>query len=148
MTLPTSGPLTISQIAAEFGVALPCAFPSAFYGKAGLPSSGELTLPGDFYGLSDAALFSPDGGTVDDSNVGIAAVTLFCTETATWTYTGGGSGSFASLASGASGTSIQFTCSAPPSGIRLRTFVVQGVAGAVVRDFVVQLAAESGELGP
>ena len=52
MTLPSSGPISISQIAAEFGGTAPHSL-SEYYGVAtGVPSSGTIDLA-DFYGTSN-----------------------------------------------------------------------------------------------
>jgi len=51
MTLPASGPISLTQIAAEFGLPANSAFPAAFYGKGGAPASGPLSFA-DFYGRS------------------------------------------------------------------------------------------------
>lgn len=52
MTLPGSGPISINDIAAEFGLPNNSPFPDAFYGKGGAPSSGPLSFA-DFYGRSN-----------------------------------------------------------------------------------------------
>lgn len=143
MTLPSSGALSISQIAAEFGVSLPCAFPSAFYGKPGVPGSGTLTLPDSFYGLSNQS-FNPDGGAVDGSAIGEAAtVTLYANPAAVWTYSGGGTGGFVNVPSGNSATSITFSCVPPGVGARVRNWTVTGTIGGLVRNFTVSLSAEA-----
>lgn len=51
MTLPSSGPLAISQMRDEYALSNPVAM-SHFYGKNGLPSSGALSF-GGFYGKSN-----------------------------------------------------------------------------------------------
>ena len=58
MTLPSSGPITLFQIADEFGLAHNSVFPTAFYGKGGAPSSGPLSFA-DFYGRSNFTLSAP-----------------------------------------------------------------------------------------
>lgn len=52
MTLQASGPISINDIAAEFGIANNSEFPTAFYGLGGAPASGALSLS-DFYGRSN-----------------------------------------------------------------------------------------------
>jgi len=51
MTLPSSGPISLGQIADEFSISRQAGFPSAYYGKGGAPSSGPLSFA-DFYGRS------------------------------------------------------------------------------------------------
>jgi hypothetical protein len=51
VTLPAVPPISIAQIAAEFGLAATAIFPTAFYGKGGAPASGVLSFF-DFLGRS------------------------------------------------------------------------------------------------
>ena len=51
MTLPTTGPLSLSDIQGEFGGANPISL-SEYYGKDTVPTSGEISI-GDFYGTSN-----------------------------------------------------------------------------------------------
>lgn len=140
MTLPSSGSLSISQIAAEFEVALPCVFPDAFYGKPGVPASGPLTLPDSFYGLSNAR-FEPNGGSLYDSGLASASVIITATPNATWTFTGGGLGGSVSRTSGSSGPSIVFSLSSPPGSYRRVEWTLQGVIGSLTRNFTITLEA-------
>lgn len=144
MTLPASGPLTISQIAAEFGVALPCVFPDDFYGKPGVPNSGALSIS-QFYSLSNAT-FTPDGGALSDEGSAFASVQLNCTAAAVWTYAGGGGGSFVSLASGSADTSIVFSLSNFTQSELTAAWTVTGTAGNVSRSFMVSLLTTGGGL--
>lgn len=143
MTLPSSGPISIAQIAAEYLVSLPCVFPTAFHGKPMLPASGPLTIPTDFYGKSNI-VFTPDGGLVQNFGVNFASVVLQCNFAAVWTYTGGGFGSSVSLASGASGTQITFSVSAPAGATRNGNWTVTGVFGGITRNFTVDVEASNG----
>lgn len=133
MALPSSGPLSISQIAAEFGVGLPCVFPDDFYGKPGVPASGVLVLPDSFHGLSNV-VFTPNGGPVNDFDQFQAQVTLSCNLPAVWTY-GGIGDAVASLASGGTANSITFSLSGNFQAI----FNVTGSAAGVDRLFNVNL---------
>ncbi len=135
MTLPASGAITIQEAAAEFGISLPCVFPDDFWGKGGLPASGALVLPTDFYGVSNA-VFTPDGGAI--SGTGDALIT--CTATAVWTYTGGGAGAFASIARGDSANLIAFG----NYGGATRVWSVTGTVGTTVRNFTVTLLPGDG----
>ena len=51
MALQSSGPIALSEIAAEFGGSAPHAL-SEYYGDGNAPSSGEIQLAADFYGTS------------------------------------------------------------------------------------------------
>jgi hypothetical protein len=52
MALQSSGQISLSQIAAEFGGSAPHAL-SEYYGKGNAPASGEIQLAADFYGTSN-----------------------------------------------------------------------------------------------
>jgi len=49
MTLPASGPLSLAQIAGEFGGAVPHALSEYYGAAAGIPASGAISI-GQFYG--------------------------------------------------------------------------------------------------
>lgn len=51
MVLQSSGPISLNDIAGEFGGTTPHSL-SEYYGSGGAPGSGALSLD-DFYGLSD-----------------------------------------------------------------------------------------------
>ena len=145
MTLPSSGPISLTQIAAEFGVALPARLPTNFYGKPGVPSSGALAMT-QFRGLSNAT-FTPDGGSMTESGYIEVSVTLSCSIPALWTWTKTSSPSpysFASLASGSTNTDITFTAIADRVPSVDATFSVTGVAGGLTRTFTVRLLADGG----
>ena len=66
MALPSSGPLSINDIAVEFGGSVPH-FLSEYYGVvAGVPASGTIAI-NHFYGKSNDAPISATGGTISDS---------------------------------------------------------------------------------
>ena len=52
MALQSSGKISLSQIAAEFGGSAPHSL-SEYYGDGNAPSSGEIQLAADFYGTSN-----------------------------------------------------------------------------------------------
>lgn len=52
MTLPVSGPLSLSDIAAEFGGAAPHSLSEYYGADTGIPSSGAISIS-DFYGKSN-----------------------------------------------------------------------------------------------
>lgn len=63
MTLPSSGPLSLADIQAEFGGSNPISL-SEYYGVAsGVPSSGTISIS-NFYGTSSATPISATGGTI------------------------------------------------------------------------------------
>lgn len=80
MTLPASGPISVNDIATEFGIPNNSVFPTAFYGKGGAPASGPLALE-DFYGRSNAPSFSVDVSPLVVS--GFGSFTNVCTATVT-----------------------------------------------------------------
>lgn len=63
MTLQTSGPISIGDVAAEFGLTGQVRM-SDLYGLGGAPSSGQLKLS-DFYGLSNYPPFTAKTLTID-----------------------------------------------------------------------------------
>jgi len=145
MTLPSSGPISINDVCAEYGVPNNTPFPSGFYGKPGFPSSGPWGLS-DCYGLSNV-VFTPDGGSAAGSAPsGTASVTLSCNFAATWTYSissGTSTGTSVSIGSGGSATSITFNLAAPGTGTRTTVWTVTGVSNGVTRNFTVTLDAGS-----
>ena len=52
MALQSSGQISLSQIAAEFGGSAPHSL-SEYYGNGNAPASGEIQLAADFYGTSN-----------------------------------------------------------------------------------------------
>lgn len=139
MTLPSSGPISIAQVAAEYGLPANTPFPSGFYGRPGFPGSGAFSLS-QCYGLSNVN-FSPDGGNVAGSAVGSATATVTCNLPAVWTYTGGGTGGSVDVASGGTATSITFTVVAPGAPDVTRTWSLTGVSNGVTRNFSVSVTA-------
>lgn len=69
MTLPSSGSISFSQIAAELGTSLPLTIPSAETRTLSGVASGPITIPDDFYGKSWASAASFIG-TADAENPG------------------------------------------------------------------------------
>jgi len=57
MALPSSGQISLSDIATEFGGSAPHSL-SEYYSKGNAPASGEIQLAADFYGTSSAASIS------------------------------------------------------------------------------------------
>lgn len=138
MTLPSSGPISVAQIATEYNLSQPVTFPNDLWGKPQMPSSGALTIPTDFYGKSNV-IFTPNGGTVTNEPPypAFAFIQLSCNLSATWTYGALPSGIVANHASGFVGTSINFT-----GTIRdevLHTFGVTGVSSGVTKNFTLNM---------
>lgn len=57
MALPSSGQISLNDIATEFGGTAPHAL-SEYYSKGNAPASGEIQLAQDFYGTSSGISFS------------------------------------------------------------------------------------------
>lgn len=132
MTLPSSGPISLNNLAAEYGV--PNTTPLASYiGKPGAPTGNPVSLEA-FYGVSNTA-FTPDGGTVTRSNNAPVSATLSCTTAAVWTFSLP-SGMTANIASGASATSVTFTVA---GGGQSLSVSVQGVSNGITRNFTVNI---------
>lgn len=120
---------------------------SAVRSLAGVPS-GAISM-NDLRGKSNVS-FSPDGGTsagtavlLQEQSVLTASVTITCSQSAVWTWSGGGEGSYVSVASGGSATSITFEVSASVfGGWALASFTVQATAGGITRYWNVELIAE------
>ena len=65
MALQSSGQISLSDIAVEFGGTAPHSM-SEYYGSDTVPSSGAISI-GDFYGTSNAVFMAATGGTVTTS---------------------------------------------------------------------------------
>lgn len=94
MALPSSGPLSLSDIQGEFGGSNPIGLSEYYGAAAGIPSSGEISI-GDFYGASAAV--AARGGTVTTSG-GYKYHTF--TATGIFTVTSGGAIEFLVVAGG------------------------------------------------
>jgi len=111
-------------------------------------ASGAISM-NNLRGKSNVA-FTPDGGTSAGSRVPLsdfgilyASVQIDCNQSAVWTWSGGGSGSYVSVASGGSASSIIFEVSASPfGGFEYASFTVQATAGGITRYWSVELTAE------
>jgi hypothetical protein len=120
---------------------------SAVRSLAGVPS-GAISM--DNVRGKSAVAFTPDGGTTAGSAVLLsdqgslyASVTISCSQSAVWTWSGGGDGSYVTVASGGSATSIIFEVSASPfGGWAFASFTVQATAGGITRYWNVELTAE------
>lgn len=66
MAVPSTGPLSMSDIAAEFAGNVPYDLSDYYSASAGIPDSGEISI-GDFYGASGASPIQATGGSVYDS---------------------------------------------------------------------------------
>lgn len=73
MPIPSSGPVSLDDIAAEFGGTVPHAL-SEYAGQGNAPASGPIDLAADFYGTSSQFAFSFNPGTnLNLYNLAIAA---------------------------------------------------------------------------
>ena len=111
-------------------------------------ASGAISMD-NLRGKSNVA-FTPNGGTSAGARVPLsdqgqlyASVTIDCTQSAVWTWSGGGDGSYVTVASGGSATSIIFEVSASVfGGFAYASFTVQATAGGITRYWSVELTAE------
>jgi len=65
MALQSSGQISLSDIATEFGGSAPHSL-SEYYGSDTVPASGEISI-GDFYGTSNITYYAATGGTITTS---------------------------------------------------------------------------------
>ena len=68
MTLQSSGAISLSQIAAEFGGSAPHSLSEYYEGHSGIPSSGTISMS-QFYGTSAPSYVYATGGSVNNSGV-------------------------------------------------------------------------------
>lgn len=84
MTLPSSGSISIAQIATELGVSLPLDLNSTIArGLAGVPT-GNVVMPTNFYGKSALSAYINEAsfsGSAPDLGLGATAYTGFATLT-------------------------------------------------------------------
>lgn len=152
MTLPTTGAISLGNVGTELGRAAGTTTSlgeTAVRNLAGI-SSGAIKLS-NLYGKSSVA-FTPAGGLSSGSPVvlsdwaaggGNASVTIQCTQSAVWTWSGtGGAGSFVSVVSGGSSTGITFRLSNTGYTIRQSFWNVSATAGGITRYWQVDLINE------
>ncbi len=63
MALQSSGVISLSDIAGEFGGSTPHSLSEYYGAAAGVPASGQIALS-DFYGKANAVYISASGGTI------------------------------------------------------------------------------------
>lgn len=152
MTLQTTGAISLGNVGAELGRAAGATTSlgeTAVRNLAGI-ASGAIKLS-NLYG-KPSVLFTPAGGLSSGAPVtlsdwaaggGSASVTIQCTQTAIWTWSGStGSGSSASVVSGGSSTGITFRLSNPGTTIRQSFWRVSATAGGLTRYWQVDLINE------
>ena len=152
MTLQTTGPISLGNVRAELGRAAGTSISlgeTAVRNLAGV-ASGLITLS-NLYGKSSVA-FTPTGGLSSGSPVvlsawaagaGEALVTIQCTQSAVWTWSGsGGSGSHVSVVSGTASTAITFSLSNTDYVVRQGFWTVSAAAGDITRHWQVELTHE------
>tara|TARA_R110002012_G_scaffold106004_6_gene247170 strand:+ start:4677 stop:5348 length:672 start_codon:yes stop_codon:yes gene_type:complete len=71
MALQSSGQISLSQIAGEFGGSAPHQL-SEYHDKGNAPASGEIQLAADFYGTSDQVLMSTSSESSATASLGNA----------------------------------------------------------------------------
>lgn len=152
MTLQTTGAISLGNVGTELGRATGTTTAlgeTAVRNLAGMPS-GAIKLS-NLYGKSSIA-FTPAGGLSSGSPVmlsdwaagaGQALITIQCTQSAVWTWSGaGGPGSYVSVVSGGSSTAITFSLSNTNYVIRQSFWTVSGTAGGITRHWQVELLHE------
>lgn len=154
MTLPSTGPISMSQVNVELGLsptALISLNDTAVRSLAGVPS-GTISMQ-DLLGKS-YVVFTPDGGTTagtavylsDDVAYQEAQIIITCNQNATWTYTlvatSGTGTEFVSIASGSASTSITFELDTVEGNIATRQWSVSATFGGVTRYWTVYLRSE------
>lgn len=113
MTLPAAPPMTMAQMAAEFGLGVGCVFPRDFYGKGGAPAAGALSFS-DFLGRS-AVTFDTAPGAYSSGGTDSAEFSITCSVPAVWTWTkSAGPNAGATPASGGTAATWDGTCSSIP----------------------------------
>ena len=152
MTLQTTGPISLGNVGTELGRAAGTSTSlgeTAVRNLAGI-ASGAIKLS-NLYGKSSVA-FTPAGGLSSGAPVtlsdwaaggGNATVTIQCTQSAVWTWSGsGGAGSFVSVASGGLSTAITFRLSNSGYTIRQSFWTVSATAGGITRYWQVEMINE------
>ena len=115
-------------------------------GSSWISGTGRVWNGSSWIEFFSPVTFTPAGGTsvgspvtLSDSGQFSATVVISCSESATWTYSGGASGSSADIASGGSGTTITFSMSDLGGGPQSASYDVSATASGTTRYWTVTL---------
>lgn len=141
MTTPT-GQISMSDVALEIYGNATIQIDmedSNVYKLAGVPTGSAISMS-QLQGKSWIS-FSPASGTLSDTEhyPKSASVTITCTQSATWSFTGGSSGSSVSVANNASSTGITFSQSGVSTQDSTSSWSVTGTSGGVTATYTVIL---------
>ena len=141
MPLQSSGPLSIDDIAVEFGGVAPHGLTEYYGAAAGVPASGPLDIS-DFYGKSSDVAISASGGTITDSG-GYRY----------HTFTSNGTFTINSPAAGAFSNTVETLIVAAGGGVRIDSVVRStysggaGAGGMVETSFSASAGAKTVSIG-
>lgn len=145
MALPSTGPISLANVNVELGLSSTTTISlnqTDVRTLAGV-ASGTISMS-DLRGKSNVT-FNPAGGasageaeSLYAAGQDYAEVTIECSQSATWYYSGGGSGGIVSRSSGTSGTFIVFSVSTTGNP-KYPSWSVYATAGGITRYWTVDL---------